>query len=199
MNIGKRAAIAANSARRNPMPQRVNKPITRTAAWICAAVFALATLVAATLLDTVVLEPWLKERTAQTWAEVPCVILKSDVTTHAHTSHGNEAASYGYSPAVRYEYRVDGKAYTSDRYWFSEMLFNQRDEAEAVVADYRVGSNQTCYVDPQSPDESVLVRKGPPQTIVLLLFAGALVVAGAVLCLASLWAAIRPRRQRSPA
>jgi hypothetical protein len=175
------------------MMQPGKKPIPRTTAWIFFALFAMVTLVAGTLLDTVVLEPWLKERATRAWMEVPCTILSSDVNVYSKSVRGQNSASHGYLPAVRYEYRLSGQKYVSDRYWFSEMQLNDREEAASIAAEYPFGSHRVCFVDPQSPSEAVLIREGAPQTIVLLLFAGAIMVAGATICLASLWAAVRPR------
>lgn len=90
---------------------------------------------------------------AQDWVAVPCTITKSQVKTH----QGDDGDTY--SIRIGYTYEYNGQTYRGDRYRFdmggSSSGYNGK---KRVVDAHPVGSQQTCYIDPDAPRESVINR-----------------------------------------
>ena len=59
-------------------------------------------------------------------------------------------------PVVRYEYRVEGRAYTSSRINFSVVQGISEDWARGITGRYPVGQEVVVYYDPQKPSDAVL-------------------------------------------
>lgn len=95
----------------------------------------------------IALQPLLKIMDAKSWVETPCTITKSTV-------EGNET----YRIVIEYDYVFAGQQYHGDQYDFFSMATNGRTSKERVVAKYKEGTEKTCYVNPDTPTESVINR-----------------------------------------
>ncbi len=96
--------------------------------------------------------PMYKVTRATQWVETPCTIVSSTVESHS----SDDGTTY--SIEIAYQYTFDGQSYSSDQYDFLDMSSSGRSRKEAVVAKYPAGSERVCYVNPSSPDESVINR-----------------------------------------
>jgi hypothetical protein len=89
---------------------------------------------------------------AQSWLEVPCEIVGSQVRSH----RDSDGTTYRVEIVYRYVYR--GKNYTSDRYSFvSGSSSGYRSKAD-IVAQHPPGRKTRCFVNPDAPHEAVLNR-----------------------------------------
>ncbi len=95
----------------------------------------------------IALQPALHVWEAGSWVETPCTITKSNV-------EGNDS----YRVAIEYNFTIDGKVYTGDKYDFFDMSTGGRTSKERIVAKYKEGSQQVCFVDPDDPSKSVIHR-----------------------------------------
>ncbi len=90
---------------------------------------------------------------ATDWVETPCRIISARVEEHASDD------GHTYSIEVEYEYQFGGRLYTGDRYDFLGGSSSGREGKQKVVDRYRAMAQPVCYVNPENPSESVLVRK----------------------------------------
>lgn len=89
---------------------------------------------------------------AQTWVETPCVIDFSEVETF----DGDDGDTY--APNIHYSYAFGDGDYSSERCTFAGGSSSGRKRHQAVVDRYPVGSSSVCYVNPNAPEEAVLLR-----------------------------------------
>jgi hypothetical protein len=158
------------------------------------------------ILYSIVIEPMLLLRESKTWSAIPCVIQEASVEEHTIKDNNNNNGrrnrnrdSKGYSPKVRFEYVVNEQAYSSDRFWFDQTLFNTKEEAQAKIQPFAVGGESVCYVNPKNANEVVLVREGQmTSNIVIGSFIGIFVLFTGIGSLASFWFLIRPKPPASP-
>jgi hypothetical protein len=102
----------------------------------------------------VTLRPLLRASASSGWAQVPCVILSSEVERKSDSDGAT------YRVAVRYRYTWSGRAYEGDRYDFTTGSTNIGvKRMHAAVAALPPGKQTLCYVDPASPDSAVLTRQ----------------------------------------
>jgi len=80
------------------------------------------------------------------WNTVPATIVSSEVDSHGSS----------YRAAVRYEYRWEGRSYTSDVLCLPRESHDQFDAAQAEVDSFPAGEKTTCRVNPARPSEAVL-------------------------------------------
>lgn len=101
------------------MPTEVTDSPNRN--WGCflsiLAVGVLATLAGVGAIYYVLVSPYLLRKESANWVETPCVIRESSVGHSDHSRTGERHDGF-YSVDVVYDYRFDGKDYTSDRYDF---------------------------------------------------------------------------------
>jgi hypothetical protein len=121
---------------------------------------------------------------AQSWNEIPCRILSSEVESHGDT----------YSPAISYEYAVNDQKYTSNRYDFTTGSSSGYEPKKRVVDSYPVGSESVCYVDPVDPAKAVLNR-----SFTSSLFWGLLAMPFLGVGLGGLYFIWRPQRDKTAA
>lgn len=62
-----------------------------------------------------------------------------------------------YYPRLVYEYAVDGKPFTCNRYTFGDSVAGDREEANAIVQTYPVGSHLQIHYSPDNPGEAVIL------------------------------------------
>ncbi len=118
------------------------------------------------------LRPMLQSRQAQSWPEVPCAILSSEVQRLQSDSGST------YSVDVLYEYEIEGRSYRASRHSFVVGSSSGRADKEAVVRRYPPGRKTVCYVNPADPTDAVLER-GVPGGLWMAFIPGAFMAAGA--------------------
>ena len=111
------------------------------------------TLVGATFGYFFAVRPWLEVRESANWREVPCVITSSKVESHS------DSDGTTYSVAITYDYTVDGEKYMGTRYNFATASSNTRDWRQRAVKANPRGKQTVCFVNPNDPLDSVLVRE----------------------------------------
>lgn len=84
------------------------------------------------------------------WSETPCLILTSGVREHS----GRNGTTY--SVDISYRYTVEGREYESRRYSSFGGSSSGRAGKQSVVAQYPVGSQRVCFVNPENPSEALL-------------------------------------------
>jgi uncharacterized protein DUF3592 len=121
-------------------------------------------LIGALVLFFMFIRPMMRSRAAGSWAETPCAILHSEVTTHSDS----DGATYGLD--MLYEYHWRGQRHESDRYsFYSVGSSSSRGWREAVVKRLPKGAKTVCYVNPSNPTEAVLSREmGPDMWFALI-------------------------------
>jgi len=97
--------------------------------------------------------PFLASRAAQSWPEVPCRVLESEVVEHSDSDGST------YSVRVRYEYQVAGRSHVSDRYSFFEGSSSGRSGKQEIVDGLPRGSACVARVDPEDPSSAVLEHR----------------------------------------
>lgn len=90
---------------------------------------------------------------AQSWQEVPCEVVGSDVAVSS-SSDGDT-----YRVDITFAYRYNGQRYESDRYNFSTGYSSGYEGKKKVVDAYPVGTETVCYVDANDPSRAVLNRQ----------------------------------------
>ena len=118
-------------------------------AWAFCGVFALMGSAAFAFLAVIPIWQIIK---AQGWEPVDCTILTSEVETSS-SSDGNT-----YRIAITYAFELGGEEFEGDRYNFSRGSSSGYDGKAEVVGRYPPGSQTLCFVDPQSPSDSVINR-----------------------------------------
>ena len=86
------------------------------------------------------------------WVETPCTIESSRVV-EVDSDDGKT-----YRVDILYRYEFAGVGYRSNRYKSFRGSSGGRSSKEAVVDQYRPGSQALCFVDPAAPRNAVLVR-----------------------------------------
>ncbi|MEM9346821.1 MAG: DUF3592 domain-containing protein [Planctomycetota bacterium] len=109
-------------------------------------------LVGALLSVLLVLLPLVQTLRVAGWVAAPCVIMSSEVQTHAGETREV------YDIALRYSYTYEGNSYEGDRYRLYPLRTSDRAAWQAIAGRYPVGSEQTCYVDPNRPERATLKR-----------------------------------------
>lgn len=87
---------------------------------------------------------------ARSWPERSCRVVSSQVESHS------DSDGTTYSIDIRYTYEVDGRQHTGDRYNFMIGSSSGYEGKAAVVEQYPPGTEFSCRVDPEDPEESVI-------------------------------------------
>ena len=112
----------------------------------------------------------------QRWVETPATILQADLKA----SHDQDSTTY--RATARYEYRYEGRRYTSERVSLSASSDNigsfQRDVYRQLSECQQTHKPFRCYVNPARPREAILFRDLRWemlgfQTLFMLAFGGA--------------------------
>lgn len=94
---------------------------------------------------------WRMSEAAQGWPTTEGRITSSSVQNKG----GGEFPSY-YEINIRYEYLVEGQAYTGDKMLFGRQRFDREKDAEATRGKYLPTAKVPVYFNPASPDEATL-------------------------------------------
>lgn len=95
---------------------------------------------------------WWEYFDARSWQQTPCVVEHASVQSHS----SDDGTTY--SVDILYRYEINGQTYRSNRYSFVGGSSNGHSGKQAIVKKYPVGSQQTCWVNPSDPRDSVLHR-----------------------------------------
>ncbi len=97
------------------------------------------------------------------WLQSPGTITKSELI------RSDTSDSVEYSVAVLYDYVANGSRYTGNRIEFGRRGFARKKRAEAELERYPVNCAVTVYFNPDQPDDCVLVRSVPYNTMYFVL------------------------------
>jgi len=100
-----------------------------------------------------------------------------------------------YFPHVRYEYRVDGSAYISDRITVNDFKSSSRKDADAIVAQFQNGSPVSVFFNPKNPSQSLLQNSWHWTPVLFSLTGLVFVVIGVVLPFFETRAGLLTRRE----
>ncbi|MEA2560640.1 MAG: hypothetical protein QOH06_2144 [Acidobacteriota bacterium] len=120
----------------------------------CMALFFLAfAVVGGGVLWFLLVRPLVKVAAARSWPPVPCTVVESRVDASSSDDDGTT-----YKVLINASYAYGGGEYKAP-YDFSGSVHSSGYEGKAqIVARYPVGSRTTCYVNPEDPAESVILR-----------------------------------------
>ena len=91
----------------------------------------------------------------RSWPEVGCVILSSEVEERRH----DESSAAEFRQDLSFGYEWQGSAHTGDHLTLRGSPWSSnRELVEARVAEYPVGKNTLCHVNPADPDFAVLTN-----------------------------------------
>lgn len=134
-------------------------------------------------------------RTQLLFREVIARVVATSVT-EIEQAGGGEFASMeaAFVPTIKYEYEIDGKRYSSVRYWVAD-IGADRAWADRVAASFAVGNEIRIFYDPASPEYSVVTKEVPKITNERI----AIGVGGSFICFLSagiyLWRCRQPQGQ----
>ncbi len=138
-------------------PRRFQKSISSKAAGEapagCLAVFfSIFLLVGLGVMIPFFLVPLYQGWSASHWTPTRCQIEYIDVRSHP----GDDGSTY--SVDVLFSYEIDGRQYKSSRYNFFGGSDSEYSDKKAFVDAHPVGTETTCFVNPDDSLDAVLVR-----------------------------------------
>ncbi|MEW4488577.1 DUF3592 domain-containing protein [Thalassoglobus sp. JC818] len=142
-------------------------------------------LVGGSVLWTMVLSPVMETLSAPKWVETPCVIHRSEVVQAIDDPEDGQD-----SLEIEFEYNFEGQQYQSDQFSFSPTSNLSAVEIREISEKYAVGTEQTCFVDPDDPATAVL-RAESPEITWMGLFGLVFVVIGLTLAIGTFVASNR--------
>lgn len=86
------------------------------------------------------------------WMTVPCVIV---------TSQARRTPKGRFYPGMVYRFEVAGRVYESSCYSLIPRSSSRYHHVAPIVDLYPPGKKVVCYVDPENPSKSVLIRETP--------------------------------------
>lgn len=96
--------------------------------------------------------PAVKLFQSQKWHETPCKIISSSVGSH----YDDDGTTY--SIDILYSYDYNGRSFRSNTYSFMGGSSSGYSGKQEIVKNYPPGASALCYVSPENPEESVLIR-----------------------------------------
>lgn len=76
-----------------------------------------------------------------------------------------------YQPDVSYRYQINGETFVGENLYRTDLPFNDERELGKELDEFPTGSLQMIYVNPEYPEESVLIPGVQNQLILGLIFA----------------------------
>ena len=131
------------------------------------------------------------------WVEVACKIDSAEVVV----DHKTKALNY--LPEVRYRYQWNDQTYNGTRFAWDAASYSKRASIEKWIEPFPAGKETVCYVNPQKPEESVLLRSFPKPTVFVAMvtfffMALGVEIVGTILCgLLPPWSVSSPQRPSS--
>ena len=134
----------------------------------------------------------MKSNASMKWPYTSGRIISSEVRTNTeHPDDDNpRRVRYTYSPVVKYEYFINGQAYTASRIHYGVTPMLERAKAEQLAQHYVSGMPLKVYYNPANPNEAVLEQKSV-SSYAGLVFGLIFVVLSACSCLMSAVGLIR--------
>lgn len=105
---------------------------------------------------------------SRNWTPTPARIVKSQVVTHPASRGGSTRRI-----DIRYEYDVNGRHYTGERYDFFRSKTSTNvgvSTMHKIVASLPPGTETTCLVNPSAPHKAVISREVPWSHLLFILF-----------------------------
>ena len=95
-------------------------------------------------------------RASLEWPIAQGIVTVSDIKISSTSGQ----QGYQHSADIRYEYRVNGKAYKSNEIVVGDYSGNSANRAEKLTRQYKKGSNVKVYYNYKKPSEAVLIPGG---------------------------------------
>ncbi|QGX39681.1 DUF3592 domain-containing protein [Permianibacter aggregans] len=92
---------------------------------------------------------------------VAAKILGSKINQTNTRVSGTTSSSRVYTLQVSYQYQVDDKTFTSQRFNYLGSGYDCEEAAQQVLAEYPVGAVHTAYYNPDNPADAVLIKSMP--------------------------------------
>ena len=143
----------------------INASIQSQKTWIVRVLFL--TVVSLILIATSVLfwkacvQPTIMWWESMSWAEVPCKIDSAVVRLDPKT----KAAAY--LPDVRYRYQWNDRTYHGTRFAWDTSSYSRKSSIEKWIEPFPAGKETVCFVNPNQPEEAVLLRSFPKPTLLV--------------------------------
>lgn len=96
---------------------------------------------------------FLRTEQAYSWTEVPCEIFDSRYAI-------SDREDRGYEFLVGYRYSFNGQDFTSNVYGYTALASNDFEDIQRAMIRFATGAQAVCWIDPDSPSNSVLHRAG---------------------------------------
>jgi hypothetical protein len=119
------------------------------------------------------------------WMEVPMRITRAEVFEEQIGMSPTE-----YKPIIEYSFSYDGKPATGSGIKRTEGFTKHQSKAQRIVDRYPVGSEGTCWVNPQNPQQTVL-KHNTKAVLYTVWFPGLFVIAGLGIAIGSIRAHLR--------
>lgn len=149
----------ASSAKERIAPSTPHSPSSRKAQVISGILFTLIGIGAGI---PIFKGPIAKMAMSRHWMKTPCTVIWSRVKSHESDD------STTYSVDIFYEYQFAGQTHRSNRYRFMSGSSSGRTAKEGIVRKFSTGSQQICYVNPDLPEQAVILPGFSPVAFVAL-------------------------------
>lgn len=113
------------------------------------------TLVGVFLLIVQGILPLVHWNQSRNWILTRCTILSASIQTH----DGEDGDTY--SPEIRYRYQWKEIHYEGTKFAWDNMSYSSRTAVQEWMAPYPVGAQTICHVNPDKPEEAVLLNSFP--------------------------------------
>jgi len=118
------------------------------------------------------------------WQRADAVVVESRIVEQGNDEHP-------YQLEVAYRYRFDGVEYTGERVTRGDDGHEGYSDVQRDALRYRQGSEVDCYVNPDRPEEAVLVRREPWLAFMILL--PLIFVAVGAIGMYAIWSRAKPK------
>ena len=119
-------------------------------------ILALAMLIAGVFLGYVGWKDLQHARASSSWPEAPGTVTSSGVSQQETRDTKTHRTRITYKPGVYYNYKVNGRAFSSDRISFGDYSSSNRSRAQKIVSKYPRGKSVTVHYNPEEPGMAVL-------------------------------------------
>ncbi len=112
---------------------------------------------------------------SKNWTKTPCIIESCNIKT-------TNSRRKSHTIQVLYTYNFNGRDYTSNCYGIgSAGTSSNYPHMHAMVYDYPAGKENTCYVNPCSPERSIIKRElGTSSTVGFMLLSIIFIIMGSL-------------------
>ena len=114
------------------------------------------------------------------WTEVPMKVTRSEILEEQIGMSPTE-----YKPIIEYAFTFEGKPATGSGIKRTEGFTKHKSKAQRTVNRYPLGSEGTCWVNPQNPQQTVL-KHNTRAVLYTVWFPGLFVIAGLGIAIGSI-------------